>query len=206
MNYVNQITIPKDGITESTATLNIKTISGNRPKDFGNTLFLWQDSDVVPFNTYPLTTQVANVNTKDFSISFNDLDLQNKDYVIAFGLTPNTESIVSYVYLPMGELEGYSVFSSHMGLSAISNNSVVSQYSLIEGLTPKTYGYRIGLYTNGTPTHKDDRLLTSMGLSSDSSNGSIGINYPGLVRNKSYGVGIYYKEVKNLVMYNEFEL
>ena len=191
-SYNNIVGIPNGGITANMVSLEFNTISGNMPNTYNNTLFLWQNADIIPFDTEPLKKQAIDVNTKDGSVVFEDLDLQRKSYIIAYSLSERAKDICSYVQIPAkaDESQIFHVYISHINLLNIGTDSLVVSYFLPDGDTPVTNNFYLCLYENGVPDHSGARILKKVLVNNNRSMSSQGMNNIKLLRGMTYGVGL----------------
>lgn len=190
--YNNILGIPNGGITANMVTLNFNTVSGNMPSMYNNHLFLWQNSDVLPYDANPLKSQQVEVNTKDGSIVFEDLDLQRKSYIVGYSLSDRPQDICSYVQIPAKSYESeiWHIFISHMNIVNIGTDSLVVNYFFPEGCTPSNNNFQLALYENGTPDHSGARMKKKVPINNNRSMSSQGMNSIELLRGMTYGVGI----------------
>ena len=136
----------------SAIDLDYSGLSGNKPNQFGNTAFVWQSENLVPFDATPNGQQVAIDDSKDGQIPV-ELAVQTKNYLVAYAVGGDVKSICSYVTLyPDGTTSDF--FHSTISLMGeVTTDLARVRYAVPPGSLPNTWRHSLALWESAAPSY-----------------------------------------------------
>lgn len=125
------------------------TISGNQPNTYANTLFLWQNTNAIPYNQAPLASFSVPGNTQMGSFAFSGISVQAWPYIIGYAVGPNPAQICSTAYIPATG-SAYVYFQTSLDISVLPDSVIIS-YATPANNTPQTNGNWVGIWESSIP-------------------------------------------------------
>ncbi|KVU25201.1 hypothetical protein WK65_14230 [Burkholderia ubonensis] len=195
---VTSFTIQPQDVTGTQITFHYDSMPGNQPNSYGNTVFLWQTSQVaVPINTTPLASQLISGNQPNGSNVFMGLSVSTESYLMAYAVGNNVKNIVAYVSIPAiddQEPPFPPTPSPSILVTSYGATSVSFSYSTPNGMTPQNDGDWVGLWQG-----QGQSVLYSLPptwfvqLGSNANQGSWGINLSSgnIQRGTTYTLGYF---------------
>lgn len=145
----NEIRVTLNG---TTVTVEYKTIAGNRPALYGNTVWLWPGT-IVPFSgppPDPLDTKPISSNEHDGSVTLQG-DIQRKEYTAGYSVDNKVIHVcTSGTVQPPTKMVMLAPTWITLSIYSITTDKLVIKYETLRGYKPKAYGNWLGLYKGDT--------------------------------------------------------
>ena len=194
------VKITTAGVTANQISLEYSTPNGNQPADNGNTVFLWQSGNEIPWQSADLASQPIGMNTPSGGLSFEGLDVTTLSYIVGYAVGPkaNNESwpygnVAASVFIPAmgesGESTGQPSFSA-IDLSSYTTYSVTTQYTMLNGANPLMAGSYVGIWEGPSASYASPPMAVTP-IQSSSSRGTASINNITLTRGTLYTVALF---------------
>ncbi|HEV7881027.1 hypothetical protein [Bradyrhizobium sp.] len=163
---LSQIGITVPYIGPDAVSVQYTTLPGNRPKTNSNFLAIWE-STIVPWTVPPMAMQKIIGDTEQGSVSFSDLSIQNKAYIIGYAAGPDITDICATATVFVGG-QPAQYFSTSIGIASVLSDTIVLSYSCCLGYQPQPSNNWVGLwkgaaspYYSGSPQYKTDVTSSS---------------------------------------------
>ena len=193
----NITTVSVSGVTSDTISANYNTIPGNQPNSYGNTAFLWQSSNQIPYNEPPLATYSIPGNTQDGSFVFPGLTIQSKSYIVGYAVGTTINQICATCYIPAAGTS-YATAQTNLDVSSVSTDSAIVNYQTPDGNLPLTNANWIGLWQGNVASYTVKPLYVQA-IKTDDSTGSAVINNFSFKRSTTYTLA-YFMGTKQTMM------
>jgi hypothetical protein len=190
-------TVLVSGVTSDTISATYSTLLGNQPSTYGNTAFLWQSSNAIPYNQKPLATYSIPGGTQDGSFSFSGLTIQSKSYIVGYAVGPDINQICATCYIPASGSD-FQAFQTTLDVSNVSTDSATVNYQTPAGYSPQTNANYIGLWEGSVASYTISPLITRP-ITTNTSTGSVIINDFQFKRSKTY-ILAYFMGTKQTMM------
>jgi hypothetical protein len=190
-------TVLVSGVSSNTISANYSTLLGNQPSTYGNTAFLWQSGNSIPFNQTPLATYSIPGNTEDGSFGFSGLTIQSKSYILGYAVGPDISQICATCYIPASGSD-FQTFQTMLDVSNVSTDSATVNYQTPAGYSPQTNANYIGLWEGSVASYTILPLI-KQNITSNSSTGSVVINNFQFKRSTTYTLA-YFMGAKQVYM------
>lgn len=160
-------------------------LAGNKPNQFGNTAYVWQAEDFVPYDTTPDGKQTIDDDDRGGTVSV-ELGVQNKPYIVAYAVGNDPKSICSYGTIGTdGKLR--DVFSTSVSLLGDVTTEIARiQYRVPEGAQPASWKHTLALWEGSAPSYTKVPVK-SYDIPNDRDNDVVSIRYKFLA-NQTYTV------------------
>lgn len=156
---LSQMTISIGAVTPVSVTVNYECLPGNQPHSYSNFLAIWQ-STVIPWSVPPLKRQAIPSDGQSGSTTLTGLAVQEKPYIVGYGVGTELTSISTSVGVFVGG-QGGSSTSTSLGLASIQPDTLVVHYQVLPGYLPKTSNNWIGLWVGqASPYYSGDPIAT----------------------------------------------
>jgi hypothetical protein len=163
---------------------------GNQPSTYGNTVFIWQNPDAIPYNQAPLNSQSVPTNTQYGSMNFGGLTVQTKSYIVGYAVGPNVANICSWVYIPMvGQPSETFQTSIAVPPNGIFPDFVQVTYNTPVGNAPQTNNQWVGIWQGIAPSYTVPPL-GQVTVGNNNATGQVSIAVP-LLRGTTYCLGYF---------------
>jgi hypothetical protein len=166
------ITVPYVG--PNAISVQYSLLPGSRPKTNSNFLAIWE-STIVPWTVPPMATQKIVGDTQQGSVSFSDLSIQNKAYIIGYAVGPDITDICATATVYVGG-QPAQYFSTSIGIAAVLDDSIVLQYSCCLGYQPQPSKNWVGLWQGAASPYYSGDPLYKTAVTSSSSQGTVVMN------------------------------
>jgi len=210
---INQTVITLDGSpTGTTIPVAYDTMPGNQPAEFGNTLFLWQAGNDIPWEQEPLKAQSVSSNTQDGSDVFFDLQVTTRSYIVGYAVGPEKTQVCASVFIPAVGEGDHKLLRSRIEAAVAAGNqnsvivaahagtsSVQVQYTTLSGYAPADNKNWVGIWERGTVPLIGASPLATTNITSNSPTGSVGINNIPLLRGHTYSVGYFMGQAQTML-------
>lgn len=170
----------------SAIDVSYSTLSGNKPNQFTNTVYIWQnDDDLVPFDVTPDAEQTAQDDDRSGTVSV-DIPVQDKEYLVAYAVGNDPKAIASYARLDRDGKLG-EVFNTSVSLLGDVTTEVARiQYRVPRGATPASWKQSLALWEGSAPSYTR-APVKSYPIPNDRDNDVVSIRYKFLA-NQTYTV------------------
>jgi hypothetical protein len=172
---LSQVSITVPYVGPQAITVSYETLPGNTPKTNANFLAIWE-STIVPWPVAPLSTQKVVGDTEQGSVTFSNLSVQSKPYIIGYAVGPDITDICATATIYVGGQIGANQFSTSMGIAAVTPDSLVIQYICCPGYQPQPAKNWIGLWQGVTSPFYAGAPLYQAPVTSTSSQGTVVMN------------------------------
>lgn len=185
-------------------SVKFDTPNGNLPNTFGNTLWIWQSGNQVPWSSAG-KSQAVEVNTPSGDASFTDLDVTILSYLIGYSVGPKGDqnwlypNVVSTVFIPaLGksassvdklQQEG-NVFSPGVNMQTFGATSLVTKFDMLAGFSPELAKSYIGVWEGQTVSYTQPPKWYQPVTGSNSS-GTVSFNNIKILRGTTYAIGLF---------------
>lgn len=199
---LTQFSVDSINIDATEIDFHYKTLDGNQPNTYKNTVYLWQTEGW----TVPSTTDKKHLITSDSaegSQSFN-VELEQANYLIAYAVGPAVNAVVTTQRLEYQEdSKRYKIIPAPsdeaLSLKVTNVNTTTVSYSFRTpaGMSAKTNGDWIGVWKGTTVSKLYNDAEEPLGLkpiSIDDSHGNDNLTLPGgqqFASNTSYMLGYF---------------
>lgn len=157
-------------------TVSYETLPGNTPKSNSNFLAIWE-STIVPWPVPPLSTQKVVGDSQDGSVTFSNLSVQSKPYIIGYAVGPDITDICATATIFVGgQTSGANQFSTSIGLAGLTDDSIVLQYNCCPGYQPQPAKNWVGLWQGQASPYFSGEPLYQTPVTSTSSQGTVVMN------------------------------
>lgn len=182
-------TVTAPSVTGTQIQLAYNTMPGNQPSTYSNTVFIWQSGAAIPYNQKPLGSQPVPTNTQSGSMTFKDLQVQTKDYIIGYAVGSDPGNICAWVYIPPVGGGDNQTFQTMLSVPAggIQPDTVLVTYSTPAGNTPQSNSQSIAIW-QGTIASFTAAPLAQVSCSTNNSQDQIGLPVT-LLRGTTYTLG-----------------
>ena len=126
------------------------TLSGNSPNTYGNTIFLWQNNNSIPYNLPPLLAQAVTGNSQSGSYTLK-AQLQNYAYILGYAVGPDPAQICATAFIPATGTQ-YLYFQTTLDVTPMPDGILVS-YNTPTGNQPQTNLNWIGVWEGGAASY-----------------------------------------------------
>lgn len=179
-------------------TVAYDTMPGNQPNSYGNYVAIWQNSNVIPYNTEPLKAQPIVSNTPTGDMIFSGLNVSVNSYILGYAVSPalagagqqKQGNVCATAYVPaLGGTDG-SEFAPSLTILSIGANSVAVGYELPTGNLPQTNGAWIGIWRAAQASYNNPPDAANS-IQVNAAQGSAFINGITIGRGLTYTVGLF---------------
>lgn len=190
--------------TGTTIPVAYNTMPGNQSAEYGNTLFIWQASNTIPWDNDPQNKQSITTNSQDGSATFTDLQVTTLSYILGYAVGPDKTQICASVYVPaLGQGDAAQIKQVLDAALAEGNQASVAvqaypsatsvqvNYTTLEGYAPGANNNWVGIWERGTVPLTGAEPIQKVNINSDSPTGSTGFNNIPLLRGHTYAVGYF---------------
>lgn len=169
----------------SAIDVSYSTLSGNKPNQNSNTVYVWQNDDhLVPFDVSPDAEQTIQDDDRNGTVSV-ELPVQDKPYLVAYAVGNDPKAICSYGLIRNGALE--EVFSTSVSLLGDVTTEIARiQYRVPAGAQPNAWKQSLALWEGSAPSYTKTPLK-SYPIPNDRDNDVVSIRYKFLA-NQTYTV------------------
>ncbi|PWW00608.1 hypothetical protein DFR52_103816 [Hoeflea marina] len=166
------------------------TFTNNRPKDYSNTIYVWEGGPDVPWQRIDsfVGESVIEGNTYTGIQRVNFPYDVGKDYVVGYAVASTPGATCSALYLPKDNQETTSE-NLTVGFSAIGPGAVKVNYRCLPQYNPVAFKNWVGIY-NGPRADYDGKPLDAANVPFPNTNGSATIPIQ-LQIGATYTVGYY---------------
>jgi len=168
------ISVPYVG--QNAISVDYNTLPGNTPKSYSNFLAIWE-STIVPWTVAPLATQPIIGDTQQGSVSFSNLSIQNKAYIIGYAVGPDiTDICATATVFAGGQTGANSQFSTSIGIAHVDDDTIVVQYYCCLGYQPQPAKNWIGLWQGPASPFYSGAPLYKQSVTNSSATGTVVMN------------------------------
>jgi len=182
-------TLVVTGVSSNSISATYSTLLGNQPSTYGNTAFIWQSGNSIPYNEKPLKAYSIPGGTQDGSFSFGDLTIQSKSYIVGYAVGTDVSQICATCYIPASGSD-FSPFQTTLDVSNVSTDSAIVNYQTPVGYSPQTNSNYIGLWEGSVASYTILPLIT-LPITNNSSTGSVSINNFPFKRSTTYTLAYF---------------
>jgi hypothetical protein len=181
-------TVSAEAVSANNILLKFAGMPGNQPASYSNTVFLWQEPQIIPYAMPPLASQVIPTNNENGEVVLANLQLQMQPYTVGYAVGPEVTNVCSWVSIaPDGAT---TTFQTSLQVVAVSLQMVVVQYETPAGCQPGVYGHWIGLWQGPSASHTIPPIA-SVQIGANNSQGNIALEVPNVLPGKTYSVGYF---------------
>lgn len=179
-------------VTSATGTVisgNYNCLPGDQPSTYGNTVYIWQNANSIPYNQEPLASFPIPGNTQQGSFSFPNLEIQIKSYILSFAVGPNPQASCSTAYVPATGSD-FQYFQTTLDVQTLGSDSAAVNYSTPAGNLPQTNGDWIGLWVGAVASYVT-APAAKVQVGSDTAVGVASINNYPFLRGTTYTLAYF---------------
>ncbi len=172
--------------------LSFNTLPGNNPSKFANSVYIWQNSNQIPWGSKPLNMQQVGTSTPDGDLQFKDLDVTVNSYIIGYAVGPDVTNICASSFVPkIGDTSDKPVNQSlSISVVNIGANSLAIGYNALQGYAPSTAQNWLGLWESSSPSYTVEPQWKTE-PDGDSPTGVAAFNNITIVRGGTYTVAYF---------------
>jgi hypothetical protein len=171
---LTSITVPYVG--PNAVSVDYTTLPGNTPKSYSNFLAIWE-STIVPWKVPPMATQKIIGDTQQGSVSFSNLSIQSKAYIIGYAVGPEiTDICATATVFAGGQTGSNSEFSTSIGIAHVDDDTIVVQYYCCLGYQPQPAKNWIGLWQGPASPFSSGPPIYQQPVTSSSATGTVVMN------------------------------
>ncbi|MET3132785.1 hypothetical protein AAKU55_003065 [Oxalobacteraceae bacterium GrIS 1.11] len=171
---LSQVSISVPYIGPNAVSVIYSTLPGNTPSSNSNFLAIWE-STIVPWSVAPMATQNIVGDTQQGSVSFSNLSIQQKAYIIGYAVGPDVSDICATATVFVGGQVG-NQFSTSIGIASLTDDSIVVQYSCCPGYQPQLSKNWVGLWQGPASPYYSGDPINRTPVTSSSSQGTVVMN------------------------------
>jgi hypothetical protein len=173
----SQVSISVPNFGASWLSVAYKTLPGNTPKTNSNFLAIWE-STVIPWPIPPLAKQPVIGDTQDGSVTFSNLTIQSKAYIVGYAVGPDITDICATAVIYVGGQTGgpSDQFSTSIGIVSVLSDTVVVQYTCCPGYQPQAAKNWVGIWQGNTVPYYAGNPLYQQAVTSTSTQGAVVMN------------------------------
>ncbi len=180
-----------DYVTGKAIGVSFKTVSGNRPKTFNNTLFLWQNPNQIPWDVEPLHRQkILYDGGPDGSTNIQDVHITSQSYIIGYAVGPSVSDICASAYISAENNIEHPETTMSLTLKFAGPTSCAVDFTTLPGYRPEANRNWAGIWNSSSASHcVPPKWRTE--IHGNSSNGLAAFNNISLERDGTYTVGYF---------------
>lgn len=163
-----------ENYTADTVTVRYQGLPGNQPHTYQNFVAIWE-ATVIPWPVPPWRQVPVGHNGQNGTITINDLTITRSSYIIGYGVGKEIPTICTSARLDAGGLHAAPT-SVQIGINHVGTHSVSVNYQALSGYLPRSYNNWIGLWKGYISPYNAPVPVGSVSISSDASEGNVGIN------------------------------
>ncbi|HEV7878565.1 hypothetical protein [Bradyrhizobium sp.] len=176
-------------VTANNLLLEFVGMPGNQPASYDNTVFLWQEPQIIPYAMPPLASQAIPINAESGTVDIGNLELVMQPYTAGYAVGPEVTNVCSWVSIaPDGTVT--TTFQTSLQLFSLSAQMVSVQYETPAGCQPRAYGHWIGFWEGPSASHIIPPIA-SVQIAANNSRGNITLEVPNLLSGKACSVGYF---------------
>ena len=167
------VTVPDGGVTSTSVVVDYKTMNGNQPGTYSNSVALYQGGPELPWGEKPLKTQANLGATQDGTFPFTDVKIQDKAYVVVYAVGNDAgttdfplANVVATAYFT-GTTGSPEHFVPSVKVTYVGSDSVVVAYDLPPGQTPQTNGHYLAMWESSTYSYTRTPDMGTQKITSD---------------------------------------
>lgn len=195
---VTNFTIKPEDVTGTQITYRYDTMPGNQPNAYGNTVFIWQTSQVfIPVSTQPAHSQIVQSPQPNGSSVFQGLSVSSEPYLVAFAVGNSVKNIVAAVFVPSTDshqppydpVQAPSILVTNKGSTSVSFS-----YAMPAGMTPQADGDWVGLWQGQTEAvlyNMPPTWFVQLGSNNNAGNFGINLSSGNIQRGVTYTLGYF---------------
>lgn len=184
---VNLMVVSRD---QDGVDVQYTTFDTNKPKTYGNTLYVWESADrVVPWDQPPVAKTTID---EDQYLSVQRVQFKYQvglGYIIGYGVAPDPNAICSSVFIPPDNGEQDSPHLT-ISLASFANQYVKIQYNALDNYDPKANKNWIGIW-NGPKARYDGEPQAKAYVPNANSRGAATISGTDILIGATYTVGYF---------------
>lgn len=165
-------------------------LPGNQPKNYRNFVAIWESSQIAWSQPPMEPPEFIGNNSQSGSVVITGLTISKNAYTIGYGVGPDISNICASARLNAGGLLA-APMSVTIGINYVGSNSISVSYQTLAGYRPATYKNWVGLWKGYASPYNAPKPEGSAAISSDSTEGSVGINNVPIAINTTYTVAYF---------------
>lgn len=166
-------------VTGSSVSVEIEGVPGNRMKQYGNYVAVWQGA-IVPWGQPPLVKQAIEVTGESGSVAIGGLDVTRLAYVVAYGVGSSSTSVCATDIIPPSAGDrlaapSYLTSPEHvsLALASVTASSIDVTYTTFAGYLPASAGNWLGLWQGRYSPYNPATPLAKLNVPRDLSDGQL---------------------------------
>ncbi|GAA3927883.1 hypothetical protein GO495_05685 [Chitinophaga oryziterrae] len=167
-----------------TVTVNYAGLPGNQPATYKNFVAIWEAS-MIPWTVPPLSQVQIEQNSQQGTVVINGLTITRNAYIVGYGVGPDITNICCSSIISAGGLLAAPTQVS-ISLNYLGTTSLSIHYQTLGGYMPQQYNNWIGLWKGYASPYSTDTPVASVTISSNASEGTVGMNNVQLGINSNY--------------------
>lgn len=198
------VVVNTTNVSAKQISVEFNTPSGNQPSSYGNSLWIWQSGNQVPWSSAG-QSQAVEVNSPGGDASFVDLEVTTLSYLIGYAVGPKGDqnwlypNVVATVYVPaLGasstEIDAAAqqgdVFSPSVAMQTFGARSLVTKFDMLPGFSPEKATSWIGVWEGQTTSYTQPPKWYQPVTGSNSS-GTVSFNNISILRGTTYAIGLF---------------
>jgi len=198
------VVVNTTNISAKQISVAFDTPNGNQPNTFGNSLWIWQSGNQVPWSSAGKSQPIGN-NSPSGDASFVDLDVTTLSYLIGYAVGPKGDqnwmypNVVASVYIPaLGTAEAQGneaqqqgdVFSPSVAMQTFGATSLVTKFDMLAGFNPEKALSYVGVWEGQTVSYSQPPKWYAP-LTGSNSSGTVSFNNIQILRGTTYAIGLF---------------
>ena len=166
-------------VTGSSIAVEIAGLPGNRMKQYGNYLAVWQGA-IVPWGQPPLVQQAIEVTGESGSVAISGLDVSRLGYIVAYGVGADSTAICATDLIPASlgsraAAPDYLTSPEHvsLALASVTPSTIEVTYTTFAGYLPASADNWIGLWQGRYSPYNPSKPLARLNVPRDLSDGRL---------------------------------
>lgn len=167
------------GVTGSSVDVDVAGLPGNRMKQYGNYIAVWQGA-IVPWGQPPLAQQAIEVTGESGSVAITGLDVTRLAYIVAYGVGNGASGVCATDIIPAsagdrGAPPDYLASPEHvsLALASVTPSSIDVTYTTFAGYLPASAGNWLGLWQGRYSPFNPATPLAKLNVPRDLSDGRL---------------------------------
>lgn len=181
---LNVCSVAVENFTSDTVAVKYSGLPGNQPETYANYVAIWE-STVIPWGVNPIKEVKIPNNAMSGTVVISGLTITMSTYIIGYSIGAEFSDIACSALLSAGGLRGAPTNVS-IGLDFVGSDSLSINYQTLLGYKPATYGNWIGLWKGYYSPYVPSTPVGKVKITSDSTQGSVGMNNVPLGINSDY--------------------
>jgi hypothetical protein len=191
---LSQVTISIPAYSPNAIVVAYQTLPANTPQKNKNYVAVWE-STMIPWTEAPIATATIPSDSQMGSVPITNLAVQQRAYIVGYAVGPKINDMCASATLFVGGQTGPTE-SCSIGLTYVSDDTLLIQYQTLDGYQPQTQNNWLGLYAGVISPYYATPTLATLDIPSNTSQGNVSMSNLGLSIQSPYTL-VYYMGATN---------